>query len=147
MSTAEKTPAQKQSGGYEVIDDLYVGNNRWTLLCRITRKTFRETKNGHKVLEIELVDKTKKKILGTFFKEAAIEFNDYLKEGSVYEISKGRLSDANYNNSRNEKMSSHNLIFDLKSQFNEVSDISIITKSEDSAITLGEVFEKKIFNQ
>jgi len=42
-------------------------------------------------LEIELVDKSKKRILGTFFNQAAVDFNDYLKEGCIYEISKGRL--------------------------------------------------------
>lgn len=58
-------------------------------------------KKGTKVLEIELVDKSKKKIMGTFFGECALEFDDYLKEGSVYEVSKGYIREGNYNNSRN----------------------------------------------
>jgi len=71
LPTAEKK--SEQSGEYETIDDLYIGQNRWTILCRITRKTLKESqKKGTKILEIELVDKTKKKILGVFFNEAAI---------------------------------------------------------------------------
>lgn len=88
-------------------------------------------------MEIELVDKSKKKIIGTFFGECTIEFNDYLKEGCVYEISKGYIREGNYNNSRNEMLSPYTLVFDAKSTFNEVSDFNIIVKSEDTAITLG----------
>lgn len=76
-----------------------------------------------------MVDKSKKRILGTFFSDAAVDFNDYLKEGSIYEISKGRLIEGNYNNSKNEKISPYALIFDSKSQFNEVSDVNIIAKA------------------
>lgn len=60
--------------------DLHVGLTRFTILCRITRKTLKESpKKGLKILEIELVDKSKKKITGTFFGESATEFDGYLK--------------------------------------------------------------------
>lgn len=44
-------------------------------------------------------------------------------------------------------MSVYSIIFDTKSHFNEVSDVNIIAKSEDTAITLGELCEKRIMNQ
>ena len=87
---------------YETINDLHVGLQRWTILCRLVRKILKETpKKAMKVLEIELIDKSKTKIIGTFFNEAATEFYEYLNQNSVYEISKGRLKEGNYNNSRN----------------------------------------------
>lgn len=68
MPSAAKTTIGKDEG-YESIDDLHVGLLRWSLLCRITRKSFKQSsKKGTKVLEIQLVDKSKKKILGTFFR-------------------------------------------------------------------------------
>lgn len=65
----------------------------------------------------------------------------------MYEITKGRIIEGDYNNSRNEKLSCYGIVFDGKSQFNEVSDVNIISKSEDSAITLGEVYERNRLNQ
>lgn len=47
------------------------------------------------------MDKSKKRIIGTFFHEAAVDFNDYLREGAIYEISKGRITEGDYNNSKN----------------------------------------------
>lgn len=38
-------------------------------------------------------------------------------------------------------------MFDEKSQFNEVSDVNIIAKAEDTAITLWDLYERRIFNQ
>ena len=53
---------------YETINDLHVGLKRWTILCRLTRKTLKESlKKSKKILEIELIDKSKTKIIGTFF--------------------------------------------------------------------------------
>lgn len=43
--------------------------------------------------------------------------------------------------------SPYTLIFDSKSIFKEVSDVNLIAKNEDTAITLGEVYDKKVFNQ
>ena len=125
-----------------------MGLKRWTILCRLVRKTLKESmKKGMKVLEIELIDKSKTKILGTFFNEAAVEFNDYLNPNSIYEISKGRLREGNYNNSKNDMFSPYTLIFDSRSLFKEVSDVNLIAKNEDTAVTLGEVYEKRIFHQ
>lgn len=148
LMNTEATSTPGNFSGYESIGDLYVGLPRWTILCRITRKTLKEsTKQGMKILEIELVDKSKKKIIGTFFQEAALKFNDYLEEQRIYEISKGRLREANYNNSKNDMLSPFTLIFDDKSEFKEVSDVNIIVKNEDTAITLGQGYERKVFNQ
>ena len=66
---------------------------------------------------------------------------------SIYEISKGRIIEGNYNNSKNDKLSSFALTFDIKSQFNEVCDVNIISKSEDSAITLGNLYNRRTLNQ
>lgn len=35
----------------------------------------------------------------------------------------------------------------MNSKFNEVSDVNIIVKSEDSAVTLGSVYQKRTLNQ
>ena len=86
-------------------------------------------KKGLKILEVELVDKSKKKIIGTFFGETATELDEYLKEQAVYEISKGRLREGNYNNSKNDMISPYTLIFDGRSIFTEVSDVNIIVKN------------------
>ena len=44
-------------------------------------------------------------------------------------------------------ISPYTLIFDNKSIFNEVSDVNIIVKNEDSAITLGEVYDRHVLHQ
>ena len=44
-------------------------------------------------------------------------------------------------------LSPYTLIFHNKSVFNEVSDVNIIVKNEDTAITLGEVYDRKVLHQ
>ena len=89
------------------------------------------------MLTIELMDRSEVKISGYFFYEAADKFRDYLKLNSVYKISEGSIQNESYNNSKNDKISPFKLMFYTSSLFEEVSDVNIIAKLEDNAITLG----------
>lgn len=109
-----------------------------------------QKKNSDKfvrMLTIELIDRSEVKITGSFFYEAADKFKDILKLNSVYKISEGGIAEDSYNNSRNEKMSPFKLIFGVNAVFEEVSDVNIIAKSEDSALTLNEVLSRGIYDQ
>jgi hypothetical protein len=98
-------------------------------------------------MNIDLIDRSDVKISGTFFYEAAEKWRDELKLNSVYKISEGSIASENYNNSRNDKMSPFRLIFSVNSVFEEVSDVNIISRPEDAAITLGDLITKPIFDQ
>lgn len=88
------------------------------------------------MLSIELMDRSEVKISGFFFYEVADKFKDELKLNSVYKISEGSIANETYNNSKNDKISPFKLMFNTSSIFEEVSDVHIIAKSEDSAIPL-----------
>jgi hypothetical protein len=141
MRVPDAKPLNGSVKDYETIKGLFVGLKNWHLLCRISKLDFNEfqKKNSDKmvrVLNIELMDRSDVKISGAFFYDAADKFKDYLKVGRVYKISDGTITNETYNNTKNDKMSPFKLMFHVNSIFEEVSDVHIIAKSEDSAITL-----------
>lgn len=99
------------------------------------------------MLTIELIDRSEVKISGYFFYDAADKFKDFLKPNSVYKVSEGSIANESYNNSKNDKISPFKLMFHVNSVFEEVSDVNIIAKVEDSALSLGQVLEKGVFDQ
>ncbi len=79
----------------ETIKNLYIGMDRWTIICRIVKLEYNEliSKQGKdtKVLNLELMDRAGMKISGTFFSDAAKEFSSYLVKDRVYKISQGQI--------------------------------------------------------
>ena len=66
---------------YETIKGLFIGLKNWHLLCRIMKIDYQEfkkkgTDKDIQILTIDLMDRSNIKIVGTFFYEAAIKFND-----------------------------------------------------------------------
>ncbi len=58
--------------GYETIKDLWIGMDRWTIVCRIVKLDYNEfiskkTGKDTKVLNVELMDRIGMKISGAFF--------------------------------------------------------------------------------
>lgn len=73
--------------------------SKWTIRARLTMKgemrSWSNAKGEGNLFSIELLDEHGGEIRGTFFKEQANKFFHQLQEGCVYQISGGRLKNAN----------------------------------------------------
>jgi hypothetical protein len=152
MRMPEPKPLNGNVKDYETIKGLFVGLKNWHLLCRVSKVDYQEFKKKNedkicRMLTIELIDRSEVKISGYFFYDAADKFRDYLKPNSVYKISEGSIANESYNNSKNDKISPFKLMFHTNSLFEEVSDVNIIARVEDSALSLGQVLEKGVYDQ
>ena len=72
MAPSIAQPLNGNLKGYETIKDLWIGMDRWTIVCRIVKMDYNEfisKKSGKdtKVLNIELMDRIGMKISGAFF--------------------------------------------------------------------------------
>ena len=137
---------------YETIKGLFVGLKNWHLLCRIIKLDYQEftKKNSDKLvklLNIELMDHSEVKIAGVFFYEAAEKFREELQVNGVYKISGGTIANEDYNNTKNEKMSPFRLIFNTNSTFEEVSDVNLIARPEEAALTLAQLVANNQLDQ
>lgn len=78
------------------IKQLYANIDQWQIVARLIRKTYKQFTNKKnkftKVLNLTLIDRSKMKIDGVVFGESAVVFNEYLKEGQIYKISRGQVS-------------------------------------------------------
>lgn len=109
--------------GYEKISDLYPDFPNWQILVRLVKKSYRQfvSKSGMgkltKVLNVDLMDSTGMKINGALFGEVAKQFYDALREGEVYEVSKGQIKEDQYSHGKGKNFSKYTIMFSRQSEF------------------------------
>jgi len=113
-----RTEGSLASRGITPIANLNVYQNRWTILARVTSKSdirhWSNAKGDGQLFSIELLDASDMNIKATFFKEAVDKFHPLLEEDKVYQLSGGRLKQANpqYNTCK----SNFEITFDMNSE-------------------------------
>lgn len=111
-----------------LISQLNMYQNRWTIKARVVSKsdirTWSNAKGEGSLFSVELLDSSGMDIRATLFKEAVDKFYNFLKTGSVYTFSGGRLKVANmqYNTCK----SQYELTFDQNSDIRLVDDVGDI---------------------
>jgi replication factor A1 len=93
----------------------------WKIQARVSSKAEkRQTRNGGSLLKIELVDMYGTQIEGTFFNEAADQFEPKILENKVYLFSNGVVKMANkrFTSIKNDFC----IVFEKNAQINEVED-------------------------
>jgi replication factor A1 len=109
------------SNMYMPIKALNTFSRDWKIQARVASKTEkRQTKSGGSLLKIELVDMYGTQIEGTFFNEAADNFEPKVKENKVYLFSNGVVKMANkrFTSIKNDFC----IVFEKNAQINEVPD-------------------------
>lgn len=96
-----------------------------------------------------LIDRSKMKIDGACFGEAATQYNARLVEGQVYKISKGNVSEDDYVRvrGRGSDYSKYKILFNEKSVFTPIADVGIVPHADDTCHTLSEFYELRTFEQ
>lgn len=93
----------------------------WIIKARVASKGDKKiTKKGGSLLKIELVDKFNTSIEGTFFNEAADNFDSKIKENHVYTFANGvvRMANKKFTSVRNDFC----IVFEKHSQILEKKD-------------------------
>ena len=137
----------------EIIKSFYSGIDNWEIVARVIKKDYREFHNKKgkftKVINIVLIDRSKMKIDGACFGDAATLYNEKLKEGQVYKIAKGNVSEDDYVRvrQRGSDYSKYKILFNEKSKFTPIADVGIVPYGEDKVFTLSEFYEMRTFEQ
>ena len=96
---------------------------------------------------MELMDRSNMKINGVCFGDVSVRFYEDLKNNHVYRISKRAIREENYTNTKNDAISAFKLVFFDSSVFEEISDVNLIAKNEDTAFTLDSVIQRRVISQ